>query len=658
MLQAYKEEKNKILKQYDKLLSFEGLFPIEALTSSQKSIALENIIEKKKQLEEEHFFVSFTGQIKAGKSTLINALLFGEEIIPADDTPHTAKITIIKYGQTPKLEATFYNKNEWGVFKENQEFYNEFLKPDIEQSIANGIYVEEVIQSTAKHQKEESLDNLADYVARDGKYTPFVNFVTLYYPNEMLKELTIVDTPGTNDPNKLRDKVAKEWIDKTNANIYISYAGQAMDKVDIDFIDNFLLSVPKEQKLTVLNKIDTVNGTDGLNDYIDELFTDDSLKKREILTTKENLVLVSGLGALIDKMLTQELELSDDLSYYAEQLDEEGFLEPQKHGLKKFEEMIEQKLIENKGQNIIEGHRQMITSIFEKKIQMLTQNLEVEKSCLRDLSKSEKELEDSKKSINEIIKFIGIESANLEKEWTDFIKNEIDEFHLFIIRQKNDNKKYIQKEITSINNTSNYQNEIQWIVKDALDNNYNDLKNHIVEVTERLSNTLTEEMKNLQYRLLEKDKSTVLNIVSSTFNIYSTELTCGMKELATKTFEKNSVNKLVEENSNFFQRMFDTPEGLSQINKAIKSDINEFLEESSGRMKEQFENELEKHILEKILREVTQELDTLLENKKMEIQSNLKNKDDKTKLISESKENKKLLEEKIEKIKKYYEEIK
>lgn len=279
MLEAYKEEKNKILKQYDKLLSFKDLFPIEALSSSQKAITLEEIREKKKQLEEEHFFVSFTGQIKAGKSTLINALLFGEEVIPADDTPHTAKITIIKYGQTPKLEATFYNKNEWGVLKENQEFYNEFLKPDIEKSIANGIYVEEVIQSTAKHQKEESLDNLADYVARDGKYTPFVNFVTLYYPNEMLKELTIVDTPETNDPNKLRDKVAKEWIDKTNANIYISYAGQAMDKVDIDFIDNFLLSVPQEQKLTVLNKIDTVNGTDGLNDYIDELFTDESLKK-------------------------------------------------------------------------------------------------------------------------------------------------------------------------------------------------------------------------------------------------------------------------------------------------------------------------------------------------------------------------------------------
>ena len=658
MLEAYKEEKNKILKQYDKLLSFKDLFPIEALTSSQKAITLEEIREKKKQLEEEHFFVSFTGQIKAGKSTLINALLFGEEVIPADDTPHTAKITIIKYGQTPKLEATFYNKNEWGVLKENQEFYNEFLKPDIEKSIANGIYVEEVIQSTAKHQKEESLDNLADYVARDGKYTPFVNFVTLYYPNEMLKELTIVDTPGTNDPNKLRDKVAKEWIDKTNANIYISYAGQAMDKVDIDFIDNFLLSVPKEQKLTVLNKIDTVNGTDGLNNYIDELFTDDSLKKREILTTKENLVLVSGLGALIDKMLNQEIELSDDLSYYAEQLDEEGFLEPQKHGLEKLEKVIEQKLIENKGKNILEGHKQTISSIFEKKLQMLTQELEVEKSSLRDLFKSEEELKETQKLIKEIIKFVGIENAKLKKEWHSLIKKEIDHFESFMITQNKDSKQHIEKTIALIKNTSNYKNEIQWIVKDALDNNYNELKNHIIKTTERLSDRLTEEVKNLQYRLLEKDKSSVLSIVFSTFNIYSTELAYGMKELATKTFKKNNINKLVEENSNFFQRVFDTSEGLSKINKAIMNEINKFFEKGSKNMKGKFDDELKKHIIQTILVGVTTELDILLDKKNSEIQTNLKNTDDKTELINKSKENKKLLEEKIDKIKKYHEEIK
>ena len=40
-----------------------------------------------------------------------------------------------------------------------------------------------------------------------------------------------------------------------------------------------------------------------MEDYIDELFQDEKLKNREILTTRESLVTLSGLGALIDKML-------------------------------------------------------------------------------------------------------------------------------------------------------------------------------------------------------------------------------------------------------------------------------------------------------------------------------------------------------------------
>ncbi|HHH54555.1 MAG TPA: hypothetical protein ENK91_12920, partial [Bacteroidetes bacterium] len=406
MLQEYKDKKNKLLNQYDKILKFPNIL--------SEDIKIEHIQEKKKQLEEEHFFVSFTGQIKAGKSTLINALLFGEEVIPSDDTPHTAKITIIKYGEKPMLEATFYSKEEWEVLESNQEFYEEFLKPDIEKSVNKGVYVNEIINKTAKIKKENDLENLTEYVARDGKYTPFVNLVTLYYPNEILKEITIVDTPGTNDPNKLRDKVAKEWIHKTNANIYITYANQAMDKVDIDFIDNFLLSVPKEQKLTVVNKIDSVNDTDGLEEYITELLADESLKRREIVSDRESLVLVSGLGALIDKMLTKELSLNEELEYYAKELDEKGFLEPENHKLSTLEKMIEQKLIQNKGQNILETHIKFLDSLFEKRVIELTKKINVEKSNLNYLFTENKDLE---KKLEDIYNF----NYTLDKSTRHFI---------------------------------------------------------------------------------------------------------------------------------------------------------------------------------------------------------------------------------------------
>ena len=146
MLDNYKNKKNKLLKKYNKMLKTKDIFPLDELR------------EKKKSLKEEHFLVSFTGQIKAGKSTLINASLFGKPIIPADDTPHTAKITIIKYGEKPRLEATFYNTEEWKKLNSNKNFYKEFLKPEVENAIGQGVYVEELINKKAKIKEEKNLD--------------------------------------------------------------------------------------------------------------------------------------------------------------------------------------------------------------------------------------------------------------------------------------------------------------------------------------------------------------------------------------------------------------------------------------------------------------------------------------------------------------------
>ena len=645
MLKAYRNEKNRILKRYKKLLALPNIFP--------ENITKEDIKEKKKQLQEEHFFVSFTGQIKAGKSTLINALLFGEEIIPADDTPHTAKITIIKYGDRPRLEATFYNKEEWKTLQSNQEFYEEFLKPDIEKSITNGLFVEEFIHSTAKVQKEEGLENLTEYVARDGKYTPFVNVVKLYYPNEILKEITIVDTPGTNDPNKLRDKVAKEWIHKTNANIYITYANQAMDRVDIDFIDNFLLSVPKEQKLTVINKIDSVNDTDGLEEYIGELLADEGLKRREIVSNKESLILVSGLGALIDKMLTKELPLSEDLSYYAQQLDEKGFLEPENHKLSTLEKMIEQKLIENKGKNILESHSLFLDSIFKKRVAELEKRLEVKRSSLSDLFKTNEELKESRESLNNILKFIAEERHNIDRNFDHLAKENLEIFHTLSIEQTKISIANTKKELEMITNTSIYKNEVLWIVKNRLDNNFEELKESFKNIIDALTIQIQKEMDTLKYKLIEKDKDISINLTFQTFFIYTLELISGIKELAEKEFKKENINETVNENTNIFQRTFNTTGGLEKINSDIMSRIKIFFDKNSSNMEEEFKSMLKQHIHHNILEKIIDELNKIMYTKKEELNSFLENEKDKETLIDTIKIEKNSLEEKLEEIKSY-----
>src|SRR5271165_4842815 len=53
------------------------------------------------------FRVLVLGEFKRGKSTLINALL-GEPILPANVTPTTAVLTVVKYGEERRAIVHYY----------------------------------------------------------------------------------------------------------------------------------------------------------------------------------------------------------------------------------------------------------------------------------------------------------------------------------------------------------------------------------------------------------------------------------------------------------------------------------------------------------------------------------------------------------------------
>ncbi|WP_180768167.1 dynamin family protein, partial [Vibrio parahaemolyticus] len=58
--------------------------------------------------------IGIVGQIKRGKSSFLNSLLFdGESVLPKAATPMTAALTRISYAQEPSAKIEFYSKNEW-----------------------------------------------------------------------------------------------------------------------------------------------------------------------------------------------------------------------------------------------------------------------------------------------------------------------------------------------------------------------------------------------------------------------------------------------------------------------------------------------------------------------------------------------------------------
>ncbi len=91
--------------------------------------------------------VGIIGRVKAGKSSLLNALIFeGVEVLPKAATPMTASLTILKYAQNLSAEVEFYSPKDILELKNEHERYvrefnrivdEEVKKQKEKQSLAN-----------------------------------------------------------------------------------------------------------------------------------------------------------------------------------------------------------------------------------------------------------------------------------------------------------------------------------------------------------------------------------------------------------------------------------------------------------------------------------------------------------------------------------------
>ncbi|WP_208356466.1 dynamin family protein [Helicobacter pylori] len=68
--------------------------------------------------------VGIIGRVKAGKSSLLNALIFeGVEVLPKAATPMTASLTVLKYAKTLSAEVEFYSPKDIAELKNEHERY-------------------------------------------------------------------------------------------------------------------------------------------------------------------------------------------------------------------------------------------------------------------------------------------------------------------------------------------------------------------------------------------------------------------------------------------------------------------------------------------------------------------------------------------------------
>lgn len=229
--------------------------------------------------------IGVVGQVKAGKSSFLNTLLFdGKEILPKASTPKTATLTKMEYSEKNMIQIEYYSMEEWEVLEDNasvdldDEIYTS-AREIVEMVRKNGVdphsYLGKGCTKIEFGTYDELINSLNDYVGEDGKFTPIIKAVTLYLNKEEFRGLSIVDTPGLNDPIASRTIRTKEFMEVCDVVFFLSQSGSFLDKSDWILLSSQLPQKGVKKLVLVASKYDS-----GIRDILrvqdeDDIFGED-----------------------------------------------------------------------------------------------------------------------------------------------------------------------------------------------------------------------------------------------------------------------------------------------------------------------------------------------------------------------------------------------
>lgn len=167
------------------------------------------------------FQIALVGTIKAGKSTLINALL-DAPLASTEVTPETASLTKFCGADEDYVEVKFYTPEEW------QKLWESAMKANTHTFEA------EYEDLHAEKEKDKWLGRAPQHITcedHDALKREIVKWTsskspTHYFVSEVIvgvkgfglaKNVVLVDTPGLNDVVQYRSDITREYIEKANA---------------------------------------------------------------------------------------------------------------------------------------------------------------------------------------------------------------------------------------------------------------------------------------------------------------------------------------------------------------------------------------------------------------------------------------------------------
>lgn len=219
--------------------------------------------------------IGIMGQVKAGKSSFVNALLFdGKPILPEAATPKTANLTRISYGESPLLTVTFYTPEEWVAIKTQANSTGEHAEAKVGRDLLRmvaeqGLDVESLLAKQEETIAAQDVDGLMDklnaYVGENGRYTALVKATEIQLPLEELKGYDVVDTPGMNDPVPSRTQKTREYMAQCDVVFFLSRCSQFLDQSDMDLLARQLPGNGIKRMVLVAGQFDGAISDDGFD---------------------------------------------------------------------------------------------------------------------------------------------------------------------------------------------------------------------------------------------------------------------------------------------------------------------------------------------------------------------------------------------------------
>jgi Dynamin family len=247
----------------------------------------------RRQLEERSCRIAVIGQIKAGKSTFINALARRPGLLPTDINPWTVVVTALHFRAAPTAPehaAVFhlFSVDEWrelaeggGRLRELTERLVPGFQPDLLRAQLEvmrkraerrlGPKFPELLGQCHRYQTVTP-QILTDYVsagdedAWPGKrrhFSDITRSADLYFNDTPFAfPITLIDTPGTNDPFLVRDEITRRSLENPDIYVFVVSALQPLSAGDIATL-RLLNGLHKDRIVVFINRADQLPNLSG-----------------------------------------------------------------------------------------------------------------------------------------------------------------------------------------------------------------------------------------------------------------------------------------------------------------------------------------------------------------------------------------------------------